>query len=127
MIVLPCSSQYKAYDGTVRGGGDECEWDLKAHYDYLGRALNILFLYNHGSFDQKEYGSDRISKTSTLHLQNTDSTLPSWTEVSIHSYSLVDETSLIRIATQTEDEFTKIDFGTSVASVLSTWPTKDNP
>ena len=38
--IYPCASQIIAIDGTVHGGGDECNWDFDEHRDYFVVATN---------------------------------------------------------------------------------------
>ena len=48
--LLPCASRYTAIDGTVHGGGDDCEWDFDKHREYMGTQFSIVALYNRGTF-----------------------------------------------------------------------------
>ena len=42
--MFACASQYIAFDGTVHGGGDECEWDFDQMRNYLGEQVGLLTL-----------------------------------------------------------------------------------
>ena len=64
--IYPCASQIIAIDGTVHGGGDECNWDFDEHRDYFGPAVNVISLSNRGTFKQDKYGALRVDHTSTL-------------------------------------------------------------
>ena len=48
--LLPCASKYTAIDGTVHGGGDDCNWDFDKHREYMGTQFSIVALYNRGTF-----------------------------------------------------------------------------
>ena len=48
--LLACGTRYIAYDGTEHGGADNCVYSLEETKQYLGEVLNLMALYNHGTF-----------------------------------------------------------------------------
>ena len=51
IMLVPCATQFRAYDGSTFGGGDECEWDKEKVVDYLGDQINLITIYNSDHFD----------------------------------------------------------------------------
>ena len=50
-------------------GGDECEWDINAVKQYLGTAINLILIHNHGTFKVDGYGDARLEMSSTIFRQ----------------------------------------------------------
>ena len=44
--IFPCASRFEFNDGSVSGGHDDCEWDMKAVQEYLDSGPSMLLLYN---------------------------------------------------------------------------------
>ena len=44
--LYPCATRLELFDGSVQGGGDDCEWDKKAVAEYLGNGVSIHMLLN---------------------------------------------------------------------------------
>ena len=42
IMLIPCATRYTAYDGTVHGGGDNCNWNKTEAMNYLGGAINLI-------------------------------------------------------------------------------------
>ena len=44
--MIPCASQYTAFDGTVYGGDDSCVWDREEVLKWIGPAMDVMALHN---------------------------------------------------------------------------------
>ena len=58
----------------------------------MGTALNIIIVYNQGSFKSNAYGDAGVEKTSTLHGTYSGTEKGYWTGARIQQYELIDET-----------------------------------
>ena len=95
--------------------------------DYLGSAVNVLGVYNHGTFREDIFGNMSIEKTSTLHGQFISTDKPTWSGSLIQKHALVDQVDFIQIGQVSETEFEKIHFEPSLPSSFSEWPKKEAP
>ena len=44
--MIPCASQYTAFDGTVHGGSESCIWDKNQFMEWLGSSVDVMALHN---------------------------------------------------------------------------------
>ena len=125
--MIPCASQYTAFDGTIHGGDESCVWDKEEVVEWLGPAMDVMALHNQPIFKQDKYYKDRIQKTSKIQQQLTATNQASWTDTNLLEYELIDETSLVQIGQTDEQTFQKISFDSSTRSTWDKWPTKEKP
>ena len=50
-----CGSRIDAYDGSVLGADESCEWDPQEIKDYLGTGFEFLIFHNQMEFDDQNY------------------------------------------------------------------------
>ena len=93
----------------------------------MGTAINIVIVYNEGSFKAKDFGEASIENKSTLlgTVSATDSAY--WTSANLHKYELVDESDWLQLGQTEENTFTRLIIGETEPSNLGVWPTKENP
>ena len=95
--------------------------------NYMGSAISLTALYNHGTFQQHDYGAARISRTSTLQKQYSGTDTPSWTDTLIKMHELIDEVDIVQVGQVSDETFERIEYYQPEASRLSKWPTRENP
>ena len=64
--IISCDQQYEAFDGTIHGGGDECEMDEMNTRYYMGIEANIYTVLNNGNFNADSYGAESISRQAQI-------------------------------------------------------------
>ena len=90
LSAVPCGTQMEGDPTPIR---EDCEWDYDAAMDYL-KTFNLVVLYNMGSFNQDQYGKNKIETNSMLHKVQIDPTRTNWVGSDVEKYSLFDEVSL---------------------------------
>ena len=64
--MLPCATQVTAFDGSLLGGDQSCIYDKEEVLEYLGSAIDLLVLANHGDFNQNDFEDDRIKRAAKI-------------------------------------------------------------
>ena len=50
MRMLPCATQFIAFDGSIHGGDDTCIYNKEKVIEYLGSSIDLLVLANQARF-----------------------------------------------------------------------------
>ena len=81
IAVYPCGQKITSTDESAR---DNCNWDKQTAIDYFdGGTINLYRYNNYDSFQQDEFGTERIVRKSGLHGYLMDVEYPSWIHASI--------------------------------------------
>ena len=75
IMAVPCGTNPDGYDEPIR---DDCEWNRTTVMDYMGDTVDLVMLYNQGTFKQEKFGEDTIDKASVLHKIMVDPNRSNW-------------------------------------------------
>ena len=96
VMFIPCNMKE-----TLLGDATEddripqnCNYDKDKLIEYLG-PIQMLIYKNIGSFQQDEYGNERVKKESSISRIQVDEYRPSWINTKISNNVLYDETQFI--------------------------------
>ena len=98
--LTPCASEVTLHDGSIVGGGDECEWDKEEVMKKMGSAYNFMTYFNVEEFMKDQYGEDRVERKAVLSAKFTVSNKAVWTEAWVEYNELVDEVDLFQLGQQ---------------------------
>ena len=75
IAVYPCGQKITSTDESAR---DNCNWDKQTAVDYFGGVVSLQIYNNYASFQQDEFGTERIVRKSGVHGVSMDVEIPKW-------------------------------------------------
>ena len=79
------------------GADNNCEWNKQEVENYLGNGFYLTVYHNQKTFEQDEFGDERIQEQSQLSKVFTVANQPAWSEGYIKRNSLIDETAFLQL------------------------------
>lgn len=93
-MVVPCAVKLTLLGGKEDRIPSDCETDKAKAIDWL-QNFNIISYYNEALFQQEKYYTERISRQSTLMLNQMDEHKPSWIPTFVQRNTIEDEADLL--------------------------------
>ena len=123
---MPCNIKLTAFGAEDDRIGPECQADLQKQIDYLGN-MNMLVYFNTATFQQDEFGNQRIDRQSTIRNIQVDQFRANFIFGWIQTKQLQDEITYIQYGDQEELEYYEIEYSSPRPSAWSQFPSADNP
>ena len=92
---MPCGSIPAEYAAYADAEDDDCVWDKKEVFDYLGN-WEMKVYHNQRSFQSNKYNKARIEKKSTVSsIEGPNESKATGTEFFVNKHKLSDEVDLL--------------------------------
>ena len=78
--VVPCSTTGTASGIDSLEVATDCNLSKAKAFEYLGKTVSLMTLYNHASFKKDEYDDRRVTETSTLNVNIVSPDDATWAE-----------------------------------------------
>ena len=92
--LIPCSTSYVSYDGTVNEDDGSCVWGKDEAIEYLGAAVTSMIVTNQSVFQSNEFDEDRVVQNSRIFSVLSETERALWTGSFIKKHEFVDEIEL---------------------------------
>ena len=77
--LIPCSTSYVSYDGTVNEDDGSCVWGKDEAIEYLGAAVTSMIVTNQSVFQSNEFDEDRVVQNSRIFSVLSETERALWT------------------------------------------------